>query len=55
MRRFSITTGILAGVLTGITFIVITYLGARLAGLPFVPFDLFEFTTPTQTPAGGSG
>lgn len=45
MRRFSIALGVLVGCLTGVILIVVSYLGERLAELPFFPFDLFEAVT----------
>lgn len=44
MRRFPLIIGILVGLLTGVVVIVLTYLGSNYVRLPFVPFDLFEFT-----------
>jgi DMSO/TMAO reductase YedYZ molybdopterin-dependent catalytic subunit len=33
------------GAFTGLAVVALTYLGFRLAGLPFVPFDLFDWLT----------
>jgi DMSO/TMAO reductase YedYZ molybdopterin-dependent catalytic subunit len=43
MRRHPVLSGLLFGFFTVITVIVLLYLGQRFAGLPFVPFNLFDF------------
>jgi DMSO/TMAO reductase YedYZ molybdopterin-dependent catalytic subunit len=43
MRRLSIFSGALIGGLVSLPLIALSYLGARLAGLPFIAFDLFEW------------
>ncbi len=43
MRRPSILSGALIGGLASLPLIALSYLGARLAGLPFIAFDLFEW------------
>ncbi|MCL4507735.1 MAG: molybdopterin-dependent oxidoreductase [Chloroflexi bacterium] len=45
MRRVRVPAGILFGVLTSTTVIALSYLGGQYFGLPFFPFDLFEFAT----------
>jgi DMSO/TMAO reductase YedYZ molybdopterin-dependent catalytic subunit len=45
MRRPSIFSGALIGGLASLPLIALSYLGARLAGLPFIAFDLFEWLT----------
>jgi DMSO/TMAO reductase YedYZ molybdopterin-dependent catalytic subunit len=43
MRRMRWLWGGLAGGLTALTVVALAYLGNRLAGLPFFPFDLFDW------------
>ena len=43
MRRPTILSGALIGGLVSLPLIALSYLGARLAGLPFIAFDLFEW------------
>jgi DMSO/TMAO reductase YedYZ molybdopterin-dependent catalytic subunit len=43
MKRKVIITGFLLGALTSIPVMLLVYEGDNLAGLPFVPFDLFDF------------
>ncbi len=43
MRRHPLLLGILLGAYTGLTVVALTYLGGRIAGLPFVPFDIFDW------------
>jgi DMSO/TMAO reductase YedYZ molybdopterin-dependent catalytic subunit len=43
MRRHPLLLGILLGVYTGLTVVALLYLGERIAGLPFVPFDIFDW------------
>jgi DMSO/TMAO reductase YedYZ molybdopterin-dependent catalytic subunit len=45
MKRISLAKGGLLGGLTGLTFIALTYLGDQIAGLTFLPFDLFDWMT----------
>jgi DMSO/TMAO reductase YedYZ molybdopterin-dependent catalytic subunit len=45
MRKLSLGTGALVGVLLTAPLIAVMYLGDQLAGLPFVPFDLFDWLT----------
>jgi DMSO/TMAO reductase YedYZ molybdopterin-dependent catalytic subunit len=47
MKRHPILSGLLFGLFTVIPVIVVLYLGERFAGLPFVPFNLFDFMTRT--------
>ena len=42
MRRMRWLWGGLAGGFTALTVVALAYLGNRLAGLPFLPFDLFD-------------
>jgi DMSO/TMAO reductase YedYZ molybdopterin-dependent catalytic subunit len=44
MERKHLSTGLLLGVLTSIPMVILMYLGNQLAGLPFVPFDIFDLT-----------
>jgi DMSO/TMAO reductase YedYZ molybdopterin-dependent catalytic subunit len=43
MRRHSLALGALLGGLTSLPLMAIWYLGEQLAGLPFVPFDIFDW------------
>lgn len=43
MRKPSLALGALFGALTGLPLMALFYLGQTLAGLPFVPFDLFDW------------
>ena len=43
MSRFSIGTGVLAGSLLTTPLIDLMYLADKMVGLPFVPFDLFDW------------
>ena len=43
MRQHPLRVGGLLGALTSLPLIAILYLGEQLAGLPFVPFDLFDW------------
>jgi len=43
MRRPSLFLGAILGGLTSLPLIALSYLGQQLAGLPFVPFDLFDW------------
>jgi DMSO/TMAO reductase YedYZ molybdopterin-dependent catalytic subunit len=45
MRRSWFVIGVLFGILASITVIAVSYLGGQIFGLPFFPFDLFEFVT----------
>ncbi len=45
MKKLNLGTGILIGILLTATLIAIMYLGAQIAGLPFAPFDLFDWMT----------
>ena len=45
MQRLGIATGALVGALLTAPLIALMYLGRELAGLPFVPFDLFDWAT----------
>lgn len=42
-KRISLITGGLLGAFTGLTVVGLTYLAERFIGLPFVPFDLFDW------------
>jgi hypothetical protein len=42
MRRIFLLIGALLGGLTSLPLIALSYLGQQLAGLPFVPFDVFD-------------
>ncbi len=43
MKPHSLKTGFLLGILLSIPFIVFIYFADQAAGLPFVPFNLFDF------------
>ncbi len=43
MRRSWLLLGALLGGLTGLPLIALSYLGGQWAGLPFVPFDIFDW------------
>jgi DMSO/TMAO reductase YedYZ molybdopterin-dependent catalytic subunit len=43
MRKLSLGTGALVGALLTTVLMTIMYLGQQLAGLPFVPYDLFNW------------
>ncbi len=43
MKRFSVGTGALAGSLLTAPLIALMYLADKLVGLPFIPFDLFDW------------
>ena len=43
MRRHSLARGALLGGLTSLPLMALWYLGEQLAGLPFVPFDIFDW------------
>jgi DMSO/TMAO reductase YedYZ molybdopterin-dependent catalytic subunit len=43
MRRPSLFVGAVLGGLTSLPLIALSYLGQQAAGLPFVPFDLFDW------------
>lgn len=43
MRRFSLTLGALLGGLTSLPLMALSFLGEQWAGLPFIPFDLFDW------------
>src|SRR5512136_1054898 len=43
MRRPSVWLGALLGGLTSLPLIALSYLGQQWAGLPFLPFDLFDW------------
>jgi len=45
MRRSSLLGGLGLGLLTGIVVLSVLYLGERAAGLPYVPFVIFEWLT----------
>ena len=45
MSRLAVGTGALVGALLTAPLIALMYLGKELAGLPFVPFDLFDWAT----------
>ena len=45
MKRLSIGTGALSGALLAAPVIGIMYLADELAGLPFIPYDLFDWIT----------
>ncbi len=42
-RHIPLSVGALLGTLTSLAVIALTYFGERVAGLPFVPFDLFDW------------
>lgn len=46
-KRMTILTGALFGLLTSLPVIALNYLGQAVAGLPFVPFDIFDWMTRT--------
>ena len=43
MKRKSLLLGAVLGTLTSLPVIGLMYLGEQLAGLPFVPFDIFDW------------
>ena len=43
MRRPSIVVSALCGLVTTLPLIAVSYLGQQLAGLPYIPFDLFDW------------
>lgn len=43
MQRVSVATGALLGGLTSLPLIALSYLGEQFAGLPFIPFDFFDW------------
>ncbi|KAA3646192.1 MAG: molybdopterin-binding oxidoreductase [Chloroflexi bacterium] len=43
MKRTSLWLGAILGALTSLPVLALMYLGERLAGLPFLPFDLFDW------------
>jgi DMSO/TMAO reductase YedYZ molybdopterin-dependent catalytic subunit len=45
MKRISIFIAGLYGGLTTVVIVALTYLGSRLASLPFIPFDIFDWMT----------
>ena len=45
MKRISLVLGGLLGALSALTVVALAYLGEQLAGLPFVPFDVFDWMT----------
>src|SRR5512146_422963 len=45
MRRSSLLGGMGLGLLTGVVVLSVLYVGERAAGLPYVPFVLFEWLT----------
>lgn len=45
MKNLRILTGTISGLLVSAPLIALMYLGNQLAGLPFVPFDLFDWMT----------
>jgi DMSO/TMAO reductase YedYZ molybdopterin-dependent catalytic subunit len=45
MKRISLWKGGALGGFTALTVIALTYLAERFAGLPFLPFDIFDWTT----------
>ena len=58
MRRPSVAYGALVGGLTSLPAMALMYLGQVLVGLPFVPFDLFDWLArvlPGQIVAAGIG
>lgn len=47
MKKVSLKMGALVGLITSLPVIALLYLGEQFAGLPFVPFDLFDWLTRT--------
>jgi DMSO/TMAO reductase YedYZ molybdopterin-dependent catalytic subunit len=45
MKRISLLRGSLLGALGALTVVALFYLGEQLAGLPFAPFDIFDWMT----------
>src|SRR5512147_694482 len=43
MRRPRLIVGVILGALNGLPFVALDYLGRQWAGLPFVPFDVFDW------------
>ena len=42
-NSYSVRNGLILGALTTLPLIVLFYLGEQIAGLPFVPFDIFDW------------
>ncbi len=45
MKKLSVIGSILLGIFTGVPVIVLSFFGYRLASLPFLPFEVFDFTS----------
>jgi DMSO/TMAO reductase YedYZ molybdopterin-dependent catalytic subunit len=45
MKRSSLLAGALIGLATSLVMMAVSYLGSVLIGLPFLPFDLFDWLT----------
>jgi DMSO/TMAO reductase YedYZ molybdopterin-dependent catalytic subunit len=45
MKRISFISGGLLGALSAVIVVALVYVGEQLAGLPFVPFDIFDWMT----------
>jgi len=45
MKRSTLLTGALIGLVTSLVMMATSYLGSILLGLPFLPFDLFDWMT----------
>lgn len=45
MKRISLISGGWLGALSALIVVALVYLGEQLAGLPFVPFDIFDWMT----------
>jgi len=43
MKKRPVLRGVSFGLLTGGSVVALTYLGQRLAGLPYLPFDIFDW------------
>ncbi len=42
MKRISLWNGVWLGLLTGLVIMALAYIGFRLFGLPYIPFDIFD-------------
>ena len=45
LKRLSVGTGLLCGALLAASFMGVMYLADELVGLPFIPYDLFDWVT----------
>ncbi len=47
MKRITIWNGVWLGLFSGLVIVALAYLGFRLIGLPFIPFDILDLETRT--------